>query len=310
MYHSPHVRKMILTNTFPKDSTGEAVQCVLGAIHLAHNPQIKPEARSQRWISLDEAIVRMVRILHRESRGLFMPGEQYDLCELWVWLLDRLHQDIALPATIPPNTPPTTHQVLQTLLKFQGGKNSAILDGTQGSQIAMVKCTECDFHVTNIEPLTVINVDVPSTAPSNLADLIMRNFQPEPLEGWKCDKCGKVGGERKMRFFHLPSTIVVALNRFGSHGKKNVPVTIPDELVFSNAVVAGASAHLRYVLTAVGNHFGSCKGGHYTATVWEKERWVHVDDDQTAPCGERTFENNVEGYLMFFSLVPTAPQGT
>lgn len=254
---------------------------------------------------------RFVSMLYKHGGGLFPPGEQHDLCELWVWLMDRLHEAAASPGKIPMTRNNVEKAVLHVLHRYQQGLYSDILRVVQGSHISIVVCHHCGFRVSNVEPFSVMPLDITSDA--TLTDMVKGYMQLTPLDDWKCDRCSKRGASKMTRMFHCPKVLVIALNRFvmssrGEMQKKGCNIHVAPHLVFHPPAVVSLSPEdppITYTLKAVGNHFGSYGGGHYTATVRgdEEGAWFHMDDvsAESYENEERALQHvNGCGYLLFY----------
>ena len=255
----------------------------------------------------------VVQHINDKSGGLFAPGEQHDLSELWVWLIDRLHEDCAVSRPAPVHEDSLASLIATTMHKYQQGKYSAILECVQGSQIALVVCPKCSYKVTNVEPLTVLTLDVPeeSEPPPALPLLLQRYFIKDTIEDWVCDKCKHRGGERASRLYHVPSCLAVVLKRFsmmptGFMAKRTVPISIANFLHFhANAVLSKPrdAPPTTFELRAIGNHHGSYFGGHYTAVVkGNEEKWELADDDSVQTIENKDVsETSRTAYMLFFN---------
>lgn len=293
--HAPPLKDAILSSTFPVGSVGEALQAVLVVTETG---------------KVAQAMKALVRRICGTSGGLFSMGEQYDVCELWAWLTDRIHDDAAVKfETIPiSNQTPLCRDVAQALHRFQQGKYSRMLESVQGSQIAVVTCRSCSYRVRNIEPFGMLSIDMEQNKKElSLSPLINRFLSTESLDDWKCDRCQNRGGDRAMRFFHMPPVIAISLKRFDPMcGQKNgAPIGVPSYLEFMPKAVLSSNGAIRYNLCSIGNHFGGAHGGHYTALCLSDNKWAHIDDDSVSYISNETLtdvlKDNKDGYLIIYA---------
>lgn len=308
LYHTPGIRQAIFAADAGESTSGREVTRSLVAVMRAlqnDNPgaHVMP--------------TEFVRRLADASNGLFPTGQQHDLGELWMWLVDRVHEEVGT-SQAPPSGPPSSvqQQVNQTLHRFQQGKYSAWLSQTQGTQVAMVGCARCPFRLSNIEPWTMIVLDVPSDVhdglPVMLPDLFQSCFRKEAVDNWKCDRCEAIGGHRMCRYWSLPRTLVLLLKRFGHNMQKiHTPVQITETLTFSaNSILSKPGQAHHYRLMSMGNHHGPYGGGHYTtvfrAAGGAMESWHHADDERVQEITgsiDAMLSKNTTGYLLMYDLM-------
>lgn len=231
---------------------------------------------------------RLVNLMYEKSNGLFQPNEQLDICELWFWALQQIHEDCAEPWDVDQDTFPdiTSKKIALVAHKFQEGKRSKVLDAFQGIQMAVVKCKECEHSPINIEPFTFIQLEIPCSDHSYvLSDLFSKYFEKEPMEEWSCDKCQKKEAYKTTRFWSLPNVVVVVLKRFtttpnGTIRKVHTNIDIPLNITFHKGSVLSDQKDHVYELKSMGLHHGTYTGGHYTSVVQHKGTWYHCDDEE------------------------------
>lgn len=300
--HLPHLRKCILdTLNFTTTDVGHALHELLTFLdnNTQENLVITPK--------------RLIQSINTQSSGLFPAGEQHDMCELWVWLMDKIHEECAKTFIKSPAKSKNAleYGIQSMLFKYQNGRYSSILKCVQGSQVAMVVCNKCNYRVSNVEPFTVITLNL-STDKTNdkLVDLLHNYFEKDHLEDWKCDKCPSKGGTRMLKFFETPKTLVIVLKRFqmnirGEIKKINNTVTIPTMIQFHHSAIISLpreTEFMRYKLRCVANHFGSYFGGHYTALCATDSGWKHIDDNNITSFDniDQYLDTNNSGYMLFY----------
>jgi ubiquitin C-terminal hydrolase len=181
-----------------------------------------------------------------------------------------------------------------------------------GLQVNQVVCSnpKCKHVYHNFEPFSMLTLDIPSSKSEDvhLSDCLRAYMLPETMSEWKCDKCHQNGSQKLVRFWCAPSILVIALKRFGGTGHKvNTPVTLPDifELTAGSELCRnlGGPKSPPYTLKAVGCHFGSLGGGHYTALGRDSEgSWLHLDDLNITvlPDSSQVLKNNQHAYMLFY----------
>lgn len=296
----PSLGTIFLDAHFQEESLGHELQRVLNAMTDASSSSETYVVQPSKFISL----------LRREAGCMFPQGDQHDLCELWVWILNHMHDISCMKRASPPKGCDIIEKgILTEMHRFQDGKYSRFLDVLQGSQIAMVMCHRCGYRASNVEPLTVIPLDIRPEL--SLLDMLKEYLNPTALHDWTCDKCKHKGASRMVRFYHCPKVLVVSLNRFvmnqdGAMEKNACPVRVPPSICFHAGAVISVSPDgppITYKLRASGNHFGKYGGGHYTATVSRPEGWFHMDDISIEPYdGEKEALKHINGcsYMLFY----------
>ena len=169
-----------------------------------------------------------------------------------------------------------------------------------GQLVNQIKCVACGYMVQNAE--LFMNIDVDVVAPE-LHDAFAQYFAVDHVDGWKCDKCGGVGGNHCIKITRLPRTLVITLKRFDplTGRKKNDAVAIPKRFVIPG------EAHVfhgdyEYQLYAIGCHQGNQHNGHYFAIVWNEERdiWITINDEHVMNSCNMAAN---EPYMLFYKAV-------
>lgn len=304
IFHLTHLKKAILeTTTFTTAGIGKA-------LHELVTFQDNNKTNDDLIVITPNLFLQLV---DSQSNGLFPRGEQHDICELWVWLIDRIHEESAQTFTkLPVQSKNALDQGVQSMLfKYLNGRYSQIRNCVQGSQVALVMCNNCDYRVSNIEPFTVITLNLSlSKNNENLVDILHDYFENDCLDEWKCDKCSSIGGTRKLKFYEAPKTLVLVLKRFqmnhrGDMKKINNHVTIPHTLQFHHSAIISLSREsesIRFKLRSVANHYGSYFGGHYTALCATDAGWKYIDDNDVHDVEniDQYLDKNNSGYMLFY----------
>ena len=126
-----------------------------------------------------------------------------------------------------------------------------------------IKCP-CDFSQNRED--TAIEYELHPTARNTpITDCIMKNVQPEQLEGWKCDKCSEVGKATKQALIgSFPKVMIFRVTSQNS------------SLQYSSMLVVNSK---KYYLLAVISH----TGGHWFTYAREMppgKPWFTLDDNR------------------------------
>lgn len=267
-------------------------------------------------------------------------GEQHDLCELYVWWMDKIHEEQAggasaktkaTPASSSASSPsspaivfatsPTWEPFHQMCLEKWNGFHANRIPSQmtwamlyEGLLIQQVQCPKCRRCFHNPEPVSCLTLDIPAPAsagtPVSLADCFRHYFKPETLSEWRCDDCKiDTAAEKLVRFWKAPPVLTIVLKRFetspdGRMWKNKTPVQIPMAFHF----LPDTELHpdivqappADYRLVAVANHYGGIQGGHYTATVRRGDAWWRLDDDHVSPQCDHWNDQNPVAYVLFY----------
>lgn len=198
--------------------------------------------------------------LHVAFKGLLVPGEQQDIVELWMLVVDKIAEEVGVEAPVPVHATEFVSNILAARHMHNNRKESRWIDAVQGTQLSVIECS-CGFRQANVEVFTNIAVNLPPQAsgPVEVTDLLREYFAQEPLGCWKCDQCKSVGRAVKQNVIvaEPPPVLIVSLKRFTSNGAKiNVPVEVAEYFQFKDK---------KFKLMAIGQHHGVHFGGHYVA---------------------------------------------
>jgi ubiquitin C-terminal hydrolase len=271
-----------------------------------------------------------------EHLSMFQRGEQHDLIELWTMLCDNIGKEhhnephrnsYIYPKAMMDDLQKRDKAYFNMTAKacveiYRNNKENACLwtDFVQGVQVSQIECVKCKSIFHNLEPWTVISIDLPTHDDRNIVQSIEKYMDTITVEEWQCDRCKTKGqGEQTVRFWKLPSVFIVSIKRFeydasrGSMRKLGAPIDIPEFLQFYPPHVFGLDARsymvehnnrMNYRLCSVGMHHGSAHHGHYTAVGRVKnDEWFHYDDLNVFPCHPQHFMlNNPNAYMLVYEL--------
>lgn len=291
------LREMIEKSTFPSGSIGHELQKIVHTWRIHKGLVYKP--------------TKLVEYIYRRSKGLFHPGEQTDIAEVWTWLFEQMHESSKWPKDHPDGTSVDPNDVSvivrDSIYRFNEGKDSYIWQGSQGVTIGIVLCEACKYVAYNIEPYMTLSLDIPREVCS-ISDLLMKFMQVESLEHWKCDRCQKGNhAKRRTRLWKIPRVLVITLKRFQytQHGEKlDTPIHISNMLAFHPGSIMSVHTLQKYHLCGVAMHHGSYYGGHYTSALKHGDAWYHCDDEHVTKIDDVApiLQNNRNAYMLVYEL--------
>lgn len=274
-----------------------------------------------------------VKAFHTSIHGRLIAGDQLDMSEMWMLLIDELEKEHVKIYESKRNEKESTHNFpWGTRVKDASYAHKALADRAtemwksltsrseptwnnilNGLQINQIVChnEECRHVYQNFELFSTIALDIPiGTVVVELADCFKSYMKTESTEDWKCDKCSS-SGQKIVRLWCAPKVLVVMLKRFrqrsdGHTCKVNTPINILQTFNFTNNTELCRNITTNhdgvFKLRAIGCHWGNLNGGHYTTISQDASGvWVHFDDLQHEVLIDETFlKNNQHAYLLFY----------
>ena len=222
-----------------------------------------------------------VRALFETFKGNISFGEQLDIVEIWMLLIDHIQKELGITEQQKFQMDDDTLQtrILASKQIYNKNKRCRFIDAIQGTQLSVLRC-RCGFAQGNIEVFTSIQVDVQESAGS-VIDMLERYMKPEPMEHWKCDKCQQVGnGTKNVVILEPPRVLIVTLKRFRTLSNGILEKITSPVVIDRTFVINYESSDATYALRGVGQHHGGYNGGHYTAMCQRGEEW-HLFDDMS-----------------------------
>jgi ubiquitin C-terminal hydrolase len=287
----PKLRNTIINNDFAEDTLVAHLKEIL---HLMHNE--------------NKSLVpgKFVTKLFKSLDGIFRLGEQLDIGELWIFLFDKIAEEIngmsntsyELPQIVMENTdhidmgiqylddfeykkaligcPQLRNKYEYTLRKFNKNRSSKWLESCQGFYLNIIKCEKCQNVLYNFEPFTSISLDILEYHCPTITKMLREFLKEEKRQGdWKCEKCNECTEYKKtIKIWKIPDVLVFIIKRFSNGRCKNSDVIdINKTICFKRgAVLSDIDNDVIFTLSSLGIHYGSLHGGHYCAIC-------NTDDD-------------------------------
>ena len=212
---------------------------------------------------------RFINNFYEIFKGIFNKYEQLDICELFLFLIQKIHDENCFPIPII-NISNLNDDHNYKIAFYNDFKYSHIYKLFQGSYIHIIKCLNCNHIAKTFEPFIIISLDIEPD--SSINDLLEKHFITEirNADDWKCENCNNNCQYSKCKkIWKYPEILFISLNRFKEYIKKNMDnVKINKSLELSR----------NYNLQAIGFHHGSLQGGHYNALCKNNENYNLYDD--------------------------------
>lgn len=251
-------------------------------------------------------------------------GAQADAAEAIQILLDGLHTQLArqvrmeVVGSAASKDQEEYIKSLQSWSTFFHKEYSPIVETFFGQTQTRIICGSCSAASARYEPWGVLKLPIPGAdkagaqAPT-FDQCIRAAFENEELDDYTCDTCKKKGSSRiEHRVSKFPSHMIVALKRFTNTGAKvraRIPydeglVDFGSQIAWPTLIPASAA---KYRVSAVIDHLGSSRGGHYVMRVRDdygaKPEWLLYDDgtQHPSPIGGAA---GPDTYVLFLERLP------
>ena len=196
----------------------------------------------------------------------------------------RREVDMVIKGDVKSKKDEMAKQCYEMMKMMYSNEYSEILDIFYGIHVSKI---EKNGKVLSMkpEPYFIIDLPIPDLKSSDVYTCFKYYCQGEQLEGengWFNEKTNeKEDVDKKIVFWSLPKILVLDLKRFTPTGKKiQSPINIElDDLDLSNFVEGYDKNSYKYELYGICNHSGGTLGGHYTATVKNKNNEWYLFND-------------------------------
>ena len=255
------------------------------------------------------------KVAAHKGQTLFTGFNQNDMPEFLIFIIDCFHNALSREVimTIEGNVKGQKDKIaiqcyerVKQMYEKDYSEMWSIFYGIQVSQLTNVSSEEV-LSLTP-EPFFIIDLPVPqNTNLTSLRDCFELYVQGEVLDGDNMvtdEKTGqKVVARKSLKFWSLPSVLVIDVKRFNGFRNKNqalidFPLTGLD---LSCYVVGYNRSSYVYDLYAVCNHSGSLLGGHYTSYVKNANgKWYHFNDGSVQEVADEHQIVSTKAYCFFY----------
>ena len=247
-------------------------------------------------------------VAKQKDKDIFTGYAQNDLPEFLLFILETFHNgmrrevDMVIKGDVKSKKDEMAKQCYEMMKMMYSNEYSEILDIFYGIHVSKI---EKNGKVLSMkpEPYFIIDLPIPDLKSSDIYTCFKHYCQGEQLEGengWLNEKTNeKEDVDKKIVFWSLPKILVLDLKRFTPTGKKiQSPINIEDELDLSQFVEGYEKDSYKYELYGICNHSGGTLGGHYTATVKNKNNeWYLLN---VTKINNFSGDNNTSGYCLFY----------
>lgn len=259
-----------------------ALQPYIGNSPLVHHSFKILEALCLLQNSTVLNIAPFIQELRNRSKGLLASGEQMDVSEIWLILMDMLINDCReKPQDIPKS-------VNQWMIAFEKDR-SRLFAETHGMETTVTRCNK--HRSTRHEVFNCLFVPVECPTIQGCLDAHLET--DIQLTDWECDECKrKVNALTSVVVSRAPPVFAIALRRYNC----KTPVDI------SRMITLNRKA---YKLVGVALHYGVMFGGHYASICMRNGEWYIFDDDHVRPIGnciDQALQKNTNAYMLFYVL--------
>ncbi|KAK9464025.1 uncharacterized protein V1516DRAFT_669336 [Lipomyces oligophaga] len=269
-------------------------------------------------------------------RSEFAGSDQQDAQEFLTFLVDGLHEDLNMNGgkeRLRPLTEEEERKREKLSVRYGSyvewnrylkSDRSAIVNMFQGQYQSQLRCLTCNFTSTTYNPFTVLSLPLPQGKRVTLeqcVDLFVMQEVLDKEDAWRCPHC-KVErtATKTLRIARLPVILIIHLKRFETNGRwsnkldtfvdypihgldltKYWPDYRQEDRVWIDKVEPDDQIPpFRYNLYGVVNHYGTLRGGHYTAYVNKSSKgWLVFDDSRVGKCSSSSLVSR-DGYVLFY----------
>ncbi|CAD5117909.1 DgyrCDS6654 [Dimorphilus gyrociliatus] len=256
---------------------------------------------------------REVIIKHND---LFCGFEQQDSQELFIFLMDRLHEDLnkvtkRIPISEQNNDKLPDDEAARRAWDMHTKINkSKIVDLFHGQLKSTLTCNHCKKKSVTFDIFMYLSLPLSSTSKCSLQDCIAKFQSNEEMTGssrWRCPNC-KTDRDavKNIVIWKLPKILIVHLKRFYQDGrwrqKLTTVVDFPIEKLDMTQNTFGERPE-PYHLYAISHHSGSLDVGHYTAFCRypKTSQWYKFDDTEVRAVPTGDIQTSGAYFLLYAS---------
>lgn len=218
---------------------------------------------------------RFITHFYNVFDGIFKRNEEIDICELFLFLIQKIHEDMAFDINVKKDFLNIYEEHNYNIAIHNNFKYSNIYKLFQGSHMHSIQCMKCFYITKTFEPFIMVSLDIyPNSSISELLD----NYYTTEIrtkDDWICEKCKmKCNYNKTTSIWKFPEILFISLNRFKDMTTKNIETVNIDTTISLNKI---------YNLHSIGYHHGILNAGHYNSICRNvNKNFVLYDDNNTA----------------------------
>lgn len=248
---------------------------------------------------------RFIKTIYQSLQGMISRGEQLDLSELWMLVVDKINSEIGKKVETP-----MIEGNSRDLNAFRNSWNnynqqcmSSFLQMIQGWTVTRVQCSQCNDESRHFEPFCSLGLDV-HEAQGSINTMFDTMFKKEQISSRTCDHCKACcDADKYTQICMYPNVLVIYFKRFevtatGYTKKIADAIDIPLRIKFSGMENS-------YNLCSIGNHVGNLQGGHYYSIAKNPDDKWYIYDDISITYVEdisTILKKNRDGYMLVYEI--------
>jgi len=313
MCRNNNIRNILLEDNIPQNTLSHELKEIFDLMYN-QNHSLSPK--------------KFIKNLY-EYINIFEIGEQIDICELWMFLFDKLVSEQSVDMTsidkneyilnninIIDNLSLSNCNKLslyceQVINKMNNNKSCELLKSTQGIFLRIIQCDNCNNVLYNFEPFISIELDIPTEINNPSITQMLRNYLKtvKCSDGWKCEKCNDCSSYTKiLKMWKMPKNLVFVVKRFnGLQSKNTTSININQNInIKKGSIISNSHEDNTYQCASIALHYGGLTGGHYCALCKVEDKHILYDDINIRLVENssinKIYENNKNAYMIFYTL--------
>ena len=241
-----------------------------------------------------------------KDRGLFLDYQQNDAGECLQFLLETFHNSLSrkvnidIKGKIQGSVDKIAKECYSAHKRFYEKDYSELLNIFSAIQVTTISDINDKKEPSIVcEPYMTLMLPIPDKNKQEIVSLYDCFDLYTNEETFDTNK-------RCIKFWSLPNTLILILNRFYNDNLKKNQRCIEFEankiLDLSRYVIGYNKDSYKYKLYSVCNHMGSLEGGHYTAYIKSNKAWYHINDNIVEELGKHKIVSQ-KAYMLFFEKV-------
>lgn len=257
-----------------------------------------------------------------KSRELFMMGNQNDITEFMLFIIECIHTVLARPIDVQIKGTPENDidklaiQCYKAYADAHAKDYSEIVTMFNGIYMSEIWSRDGNVqHTSKSEVYRQLDLPIPvgATTIYNCLDEFIRDEYLDGDNAWFNEKTSqKENICKRIRLWSSPSILVLTLQRFNGDNKKMDMIEFPVEeggLDLSKYIVGYNPEKYSYSLVGVCSHVGNLHGGHYVAFTrdYYDKQWYFCNDEQVeciSPDDIQKAVVNPHAYCLVYRRMP------